>query len=65
VMNIVIFRFIFYLYTELILKSEKRKRLVSLRQAQTIPAERLLFNFLDGLVCDLEGLDAGAGQFSR
>ena len=35
------------------------------RQAQANPAERLLFNLLDGLACDLEGLGAGAGQFSR
>ncbi|EKN64103.1 hypothetical protein BABA_23970 [Neobacillus bataviensis LMG 21833] len=25
----------------------------------------MLFNLLDGLVCDLEGLGAGAGHFSK
>ena len=44
---------------------EKRKRLGQPRQAQDEPAERLLFNLLDGLACDLEGLGAGAGQFSK
>ncbi|OIK15810.1 hypothetical protein BIV60_07500 [Bacillus sp. MUM 116] len=33
--------------------------------AQDKPAERLFFNLLDGLACDLEGLGAGAGQFSK
>ncbi|OIK17136.1 hypothetical protein BIV60_01015 [Bacillus sp. MUM 116] len=44
---------------------EKRKRLDQPRQAQNKPAERLFFNLLDGLSCDLEGLGAGAGQLSK
>ncbi|KLT17096.1 hypothetical protein AA980_14490 [Neobacillus vireti] len=44
---------------------EKRKRLAQPRQAQVEPAERLFFNLLDGLACDLEGLGAGAGQRKR
>jgi hypothetical protein len=35
------------------------------RQAQDEPAERLFFNLLDGLACDLEPMAPGAGQFSR
>jgi len=42
-----------------------RKRLDQPRQAQANPAERLPFNLLDGLACDLEGLGAGTGQFSK
>lgn len=41
---------------------QKRKRLEQPRQAQAEPAERLFFNLLDGLACDLEGLGAGAGR---
>ncbi|MGM7635869.1 hypothetical protein [Bacillus sp. Hm123] len=44
---------------------EKRKRLVQPRQAQDEPAERLLFNLLDGLTCDLEGLGAAARQHRK
>ncbi|WP_160725445.1 hypothetical protein [Bacillus sp. USDA818B3_A] len=51
--------------SEVLSKVEKRKRLDQPRQAQDKPAERLLFNLLDGLACDLEGLGAGAGQVEK
>ncbi len=42
-----------------------RKRLGHPRQAQDKPPGKVFFAFLGGLACDLEGVDAGAGQFSN
>ena len=39
-------------------------RLVHPRQAQDEPHRKALFAFLGGLACDLEGVGAGARQFS-
>ncbi|GHH97691.1 hypothetical protein AM1BK_12340 [Neobacillus kokaensis] len=44
---------------------EKRKRLVHPRQAQGKPFRKVLFTFLGGLACDLEGVGAGARQFKE
>ncbi|MED4227090.1 hypothetical protein, partial [Neobacillus cucumis] len=44
---------------------EKRSAHSYRRQAQDELAERLFFNLLDGLACDLEWLGAGARQFTK
>ena len=46
-------------------KQEKLKALSLRRQAQDEPAERLFFNLLDGLACDLEPMAPRAGQSSK
>ncbi len=46
-------------------KVEKRKAPAYRRQAQDEPAERLFFNLLDGLACDLEPMAPGAGQITK
>ncbi|WP_100403332.1 hypothetical protein [Bacillus sp. FJAT-42315] len=45
--------------------AEKRSQLGQPRQAKDEPAERLVFNLLDGLAFDLERLVGGARHYQK